>query len=348
MRLEEAPDPGANGEGTLKFFKGNFGFNARETVAILGAHTMGRLHNDISLFAYKWKTKSELLFNNGYYRNMVKKEDWYYPSGISACARLGNAKGERPQARWMPKPRAATASGAPIQWLQEKLICPVPSDATLESQTEVPSCDEKNLQWLLVSGKDETMLPADIGMYYDFQVDDNSIPTGCPGFEHFNMESWGGFKPYPGFLRNYGYTWTQIDGKYADPGCPYNKMSDPPGTTPMHQIVEEYANDNAKFLSDFMRAMEKMLVNGYHPDDLQEAPLEGMAGWKDVPLLHLRCVDCYVPNGKGKCVAMRDSTYLCSNACVANPRSYHCPAGSPCWGHICMDDPGETIVIIYE
>ena len=37
-------------------------------------------------------------------------------------------------------------------------------------------------------------LPSEIGLYFDFEVTDDGIPYGCPGFEvfdsvHFNMST---------------------------------------------------------------------------------------------------------------------------------------------------------------
>lgn len=48
-KIEVHPDAGGTGADTLAFFKKWFDFNGRETVTILGAHTLGRVHNTISL-----------------------------------------------------------------------------------------------------------------------------------------------------------------------------------------------------------------------------------------------------------------------------------------------------------
>ena len=133
FKNELHPDPGADGASTLEYFKRDFGFNARETVAILGAHTLGRVHNTISLHQYTWKTRSAMLFNNGYFRNLASKEDWYYPTGhftngtnirSATCRGFGNSSGQRPPARWTPHAFAHLKNGGPVQWLQEKKTCP--------------------------------------------------------------------------------------------------------------------------------------------------------------------------------------------------------------------------------
>ena len=65
---ESHPNAVGNGKMTAEFFRDNFGFSGRETVAIMGAHTVGRLHYDISLFRYVWTTKGTRTFNNHYYK----------------------------------------------------------------------------------------------------------------------------------------------------------------------------------------------------------------------------------------------------------------------------------------
>ena len=48
-----------------------------------------------------------------------------------------------------------------------------------------------------ISGLDEMALPSEIGLYFDFEVTDDGIPYGCPGFEifdsvHFNWTQYRG------------------------------------------------------------------------------------------------------------------------------------------------------------
>ena len=59
--------PVGNGRETVEFFKKDFGFTGRETVAIMGAHTIGQFHPSISLFRYTWTGMSTMSFNNDYY-----------------------------------------------------------------------------------------------------------------------------------------------------------------------------------------------------------------------------------------------------------------------------------------
>jgi hypothetical protein len=56
-KAEVHPNAVGNGKMTADFFRDNFNFTGRETVAIMGAHTLGRLHYPISLFRYLWTTR---------------------------------------------------------------------------------------------------------------------------------------------------------------------------------------------------------------------------------------------------------------------------------------------------
>ena len=67
------PNPNSNGDGTVKFFEDTFGFNPKETAALMGAHTLGNPVEFNSMFRhYPWAEGKEQL-NNMYYKNIVDK-----------------------------------------------------------------------------------------------------------------------------------------------------------------------------------------------------------------------------------------------------------------------------------
>jgi len=274
---ESHPNPEGNGPMTVDFFKKDFNFNGRETVAIMGAHTLGKLNPYESLFRYTWKTNSGKLLNNGYYRNMARKHDWYFPSdhGKVPCKHVGDNLGRRPEARWMPHVRGDKTTGGPVQWLQEKKVCRTWN----KTNFAVDTCAEEDLIWRFVNGIDETMLPCEIGLFIDFPVDENGIPYGCEGFEMFNMEHWGGWDPETGFIKNHWNRWTKIGGRRVEPLCDPQRLAEPEGDTPLHEIVEHFADRSENWLEVFFPTMEKMLANGYQDGELQEAPAEGMSGF---------------------------------------------------------------------
>ena len=65
---ESHPDIQGNGDMTIDFFQKDFGMNGKEMIAIMGSHTLGRLHRSTSLFKYVWTTRGEHLFNNHYFK----------------------------------------------------------------------------------------------------------------------------------------------------------------------------------------------------------------------------------------------------------------------------------------
>ena len=55
-------------DGVMEFFQGEFGFDANETVALLGAHTLGRASSANSGFNGAWISGQTSQFNNEYYK----------------------------------------------------------------------------------------------------------------------------------------------------------------------------------------------------------------------------------------------------------------------------------------
>ena len=69
---ESHPDLMGNGKQTVDFFTRDFGLSGKEMVALLGAHTFGRFHFPVSLMRYTWTSRGEQLFNNHYYKYVIK------------------------------------------------------------------------------------------------------------------------------------------------------------------------------------------------------------------------------------------------------------------------------------
>merc|ERR1712049_94297 len=115
-RAERHPNIMGNGAMTTDFFKSEIGFSPRQSVAIMGAHTMGRLHPKISLFRYMWTTFGTELFNNGYYKNIVGEDRWSWDD--PDCTKLGTKKGKEnntpPKTRWLTSVREQTKNGGPV------------------------------------------------------------------------------------------------------------------------------------------------------------------------------------------------------------------------------------------
>jgi len=288
---EVHPNPEANGDSTIDFFKSEFDFTGRETVAIMGAHTLGRMYPSHSLFKYTWTSRAGNLFNNAYYKNFVNKQDYFYESqDKNTCLPIGDANGVIPDTKWVPTMNGFTKSGGPMHWIRMHFACPQctyraaksdwmqqefdeccvgkpedlmckPDNATRNEQDDIKGCEKYRFAF----GLDEMTINAEMGLYYKFE-EVNGIPTSCSGFSNFNMAAW----TKPGNRMN--------TRRAYDHGCPLNMRQEPLNDDPLSTIIEKYAENQAVWVDDFIPAFEKMMRNGYSVTELTEAP----SSWDNV------------------------------------------------------------------
>jgi len=57
---------------TMEYFAAEFGLNERETIALMGAHTLGGAHKGNSGYSGNWVKGDETRLNNNYYKNLVE------------------------------------------------------------------------------------------------------------------------------------------------------------------------------------------------------------------------------------------------------------------------------------
>ena len=69
-----------------------------------------------SLLKYTWTSQSGHLFNNAYYKNLVRKTDWFIQGFDDTCTLLGDATGTLPDVKWVATMTGFTKSGGPMQW----------------------------------------------------------------------------------------------------------------------------------------------------------------------------------------------------------------------------------------
>ena len=124
-----------------------------------------------------------------------------------------------------------------------------------------------------------------MGLYLDFKVQ-NGMPVGCPGFETYDSPEWQEFanRTTPKERSDFNMRLSRVaikpnadpykpgDWKLSEVGCGKNKMEVPEGSTPLHEIFEEYAHDQQKWVDDYVPTFEKMLANGYGEGELVNGP----------------------------------------------------------------------------
>ena len=205
---EVHPNSVGDGQELVTFFQQQFGFSGQETVAIMGAHTFGRLHIVTSLFRYVWTSSGTKFFNNDYYKMITDERRWFFNDG--SCTKVGDAYNNKPFRRWIAGARGDTENNGPVHWISENYVCPncarsqdsedkccknvpqgnfcVPDslNRTEKSPAQLSRPWEFCESYRFISGIDEMALPCEMGLYFEFQNRGNGFPTGCPGFVDFD------------------------------------------------------------------------------------------------------------------------------------------------------------------
>merc|ERR1719343_1372524 len=318
---EMHPDEHFNGTMTVRFMEEHFDFSAKETVTIMGAHTLGKFHQKETGHKYLWTTDFQA-FSNQYYRNVAGRPDYFFDD--VACTRVGDAWNNRAPAVWIAKQNQAFRSGGPVQWIKKQVVCPncaarsyerggrnperlaydeycclnKPANAFCRpdgdaDRPEGGTAIEFDDDWSwgceyshFIFGRDETALSVDMDLMYKFDVDRKGFPFGCPG-----LGGWGPSTP----------RWSDwdcgIDGKpqFSGPvneangwgdgvprafgpnattrracsmSCPKNDYVYPEDDQSLAQHFENFADDQAAWIEEFLPTMEKMISNGYQDGEL--------------------------------------------------------------------------------
>jgi len=295
---EKHPNAHMDGKAITQYMKDEFGFSGRETVAIMGAHTIGVYHPKMTGFKYVWTPRSEMSFNNEYYRNMVLEDHWVYNN--DRCTEIGDAWGQKGHSKWSVKANMFTQSAGPIQWIRMTHVCPdchyaqksesqwwtddykscctegVPDGAqcrpddnrangssALQADDDVERGCEK---FKFLFERDHAFLNTDMGLYLDFNVDEHGFPQNCAGLETFTSSRV--------LNRQRGDDIPFIQGgskrfRWADQECPKQYHAEPLGARPLYEYVEEFARNQTAWLDAFIPAMEKYLGSGYQATELQ-------------------------------------------------------------------------------
>lgn len=224
-KKEDLPEEHFNGTMTVRFMEDHcYGFSAKETVTIMGAHTVGTFQHQQRQTGHKYVWTSDFqAFNNQFYRNISGKEDWFFDD--DECTRVGDAWGNKVHAVWIAKMNQVFRSGGPIQWIQKKVVCPncaarsyerggrhperlaQDKSCCLDNVPEAAQCRPDN--WAIGSpignkvterdddfsdgceyshvifGTDEAAMGSNMGLMYKFDVDIRGFPSGCPGLHTF-------------------------------------------------------------------------------------------------------------------------------------------------------------------
>ena len=95
---EVHPSVDFTGTETTTFLSQNFGLTPKESVALLGAHTLGKLDPRNSMFKYFWTRMEETYLNNHYYKKITSPTGYVMHcnkdnAGKDKFIRVGNTDG---------------------------------------------------------------------------------------------------------------------------------------------------------------------------------------------------------------------------------------------------------------
>mmetsp|Transcript_40705 Transcript_40705/g.95624 ORF Transcript_40705/g.95624 Transcript_40705/m.95624 type:complete len:430 (+) Transcript_40705:130-1419(+) len=81
-KVEDNPNPSGNASMVTDYMQRVFAFSKKETVAIMGAHSLGEMHGVNGLWKYKWQWMQTNYLNNNYYRMLASR-----PGKFVMCSR---------------------------------------------------------------------------------------------------------------------------------------------------------------------------------------------------------------------------------------------------------------------
>ena len=125
-KTEVHPSLYFDGEQTLEFFATHFGINdPREVVALMGAHTLGKVDQRNTLVKYWWTRGEHTYFNNQYYKSMVDDRDWAIqcPRDKASFWLIGEPDGSAGKVTWKAHGRGWMENGGPFTWRRDLDLC---------------------------------------------------------------------------------------------------------------------------------------------------------------------------------------------------------------------------------
>jgi len=292
LKDEDAPSDWFNGSMVTDYFDRAFGFTKRESVVIMGGHSLGHYHGEISGgFRYEWTHKQGEQLNNLYFRVISGVPGKHFERGKSDGVAIhtpfmtGTVGNQSARTGFVLHRGREITGGGHFQWFHQYERCPACQDGVnidrhaylwkdkITGINHGNRCCELCQKATSASGH---RYKQDGKWYWDYDL------TGLDASEEQDFTNLG-------CLQNSSVHETLLTADLGlakkipvdpDNGAPYdcpgldtsgwvtltpNDDVDEGSSMTMAEIVDQYANSQDLFANDFIAAWEKMLSNGNGP-----------------------------------------------------------------------------------
>jgi len=281
---ERSPNPNFNGKMVADYFAEDFKFTKMETIAILGAHSLGEFHGEVSGgFRYEWTHKQGDQLNNVYYRLLAALPGKHFERNscmgttLEHAMATGSVSNAFARTGWKMDRPNNNVGGGHFQYFHQYERCPTCKDgvlvdrhkdtyqgsrccelcakATSATRINSPTGLEKAWEYAIEGLTDaEKVEFTKLMCLRNSSVHETAISSDMGLMWQFEIGPGGKPVGCAGLPDEYlASNWIE---------CPKNGLMDDASGLKMHEIVELYANDQNRWANDFVTAVEKMLSNG--------------------------------------------------------------------------------------
>lgn len=295
-RDEDSPDDWFNGSMTADYFSRTFGMSPRESIVLMGSHSLGSFHGEVSGgFRYSWTHKETQYLNNIYYRILAAMPGKHYEAEKSDKVLMpkpimvGREQNKLTRTGYKLHSGKERKGGGHYQWFHQYERCVTCQDGVNIDRHATLWKDKETGENLGNKCCDLCAKATDVSGY--------AYNDGTGGKYHYDIEglTWSEKKDFTdlGCLRNlsvhevmltvdFSLMWgVDVDPVYGTPSgctglfspewiqCPRNDVVNNDDGMTMADIVEEYADNQDKWANDFVDAWHKMLANVDAADTLK-------------------------------------------------------------------------------
>ena len=292
---EVHPNPHGNGTDTTQFFENNFNLTPRESVALMGVHTLGHPMEVNSMFRhYGWTPQGRTEFNNQYFINIANTTNYMHVNAkklladknvancnLSASYFVGDEYGNPMPVGYKVRSERRTNAFGPWNWSLMGSSCSVYLCTNISStgtyhfnsccnwmetcKTNPMGCPFKKKQCggpeeaeceLYSNFQRTSMLSVDMGLNLKFEANEDGRPVGCPGMNGRWMEN------------------RQIHSELVE--CELNNEPGDDSHT-MSELVQHFAAEQDVWVNEFKDVYLKMIENGVNVEDLVASSNSWMA-----------------------------------------------------------------------